>query len=310
MIDTANTSARLAWWCLALLGMLFMAGPGVAQTAQTDQATAVETVDWTVWPLPGAINVIDGKPTDGVAMDILRLIMAKLPAYTPNYRLGNRLRQQQDMQQGQNFCSAPLFRRSDSDEYGYFIPFMASTPIQLVIRGSDATQFPIENGTISLVDLAARDDLRGGYSGFRTYPPAVSRWLEQAREDGRVERATGTPSGENVLRMVSQGRIDFAFEFSTLSNTVNKRLRSGEPLVSVPIKGHQALVDAGIYCSRTPWGKRVASELDRAIRELSRNPSTLLTLYQPWIPDETFEVFKDDLRAYYIRRSSEPAVIH
>lgn len=304
MFRFANVRIRLAWWCLA---MLVMAGPAFAQSAGTPQAAGVETLEWTVWPLPGVINVIDGKPTDGAAMDVLRLIMANLPAFTPNYRLGNRLRQQQDMQQGQNFCSAPLFRRSDSDEYGYFIPFMASTPIQVVIRASDAASFPIEEGVISLADLAERDDLRGGYSGFRTYPPAVAQWLDQARADGRIEKATGTPSGENLLRMVSQGRIDFAFEFSILSNTVNKRLRSGEPLRSVPIKGHRALVEAGIYCSRTPWGKRVAGELDRVIRELSSDPETFLSLYRPWVPEETFRLFRDDLRAYYLRRAIQVA---
>ncbi len=305
MIRIGNTRTGLGS-CLAMLGMLIVPCPGYAQPFASPQSAGIETLEWTVWPLPGAINVVDGKPTDGVAMDVLRLIMADLTAFRPNYRLGNRLRQQQDMQEGQNFCSAPLFRRSDSDEYGYFIPFMASTPIQVVVRASDAASFPIKDGAISLVDLAERDDLRGGYSGFRTYPPAVSRWLDQARSDGRIQKATGTPSGENVLRMVSQGRIDYAFEFSTLSHAVNKRLRSGEPLRSVPIKGHRALVEAGIYCSRTPWGKRVAGELDLVIRELSNAPSTLLSLYRPWVPDETFRLFQEDLRAYYLRRAREP----
>ncbi|WP_157718182.1 hypothetical protein [Halopseudomonas xinjiangensis] len=298
----------LRGWCFAMLCLLVPAVSAQAQSSPSEPAS-VETLEWTVWPLPGVINIGDGKPTDGAAMDLLRLIMSELPAFAPNYRLGNRFRQQQDMQQGQNFCSAPLFRRADSDEYGYFVPFMASTPIQLVIRRSAADEFPIENGTISLARLAERDDLRGGYSGFRTYPPAVSHWLEQAREDGRVEKATGTPSGENILRMVSLERIDYAFEFSILINTVNKHFRSGEPLRGVPIKGHRALVEAGIYCSRTPWGKRVAGELDRVIRELASDPETLLALYRPWVPEETYGLYKADLQAYYRQRASRPAVL-
>ncbi|UAW98216.1 hypothetical protein KEM63_15825 [Halopseudomonas nanhaiensis] len=295
-------------WCLGILCGLIPVVPSVAETA-SPEATAREPLNWTVWPLPGVVNVRDGQPTDGATMDMLRLVMSKLPAFEAQYRLGNRFRQQQEMQQGQDFCSTPLFRRADTDEYAYFIPFMASTPIQMVIRRSAAADFPIEDGAISLAALAERDDLRGGYSGFRTYPPVISSWLEQARRDDRIERATGTPSGENLLRMVSLERIDYAFEFSILINTVNKRLRNGEALRGVPIKGHGALIDAGIYCSRTPWGKRVAGELDRVIRELASDPETFLALYRPWVPEDTYALYQHDLRAYYRQRASRTTPI-
>ena len=296
----------LRWWYLAVCCLLLSAAGSAAAQSADPEASSAEALNWTVWPLPGVVNVRDGQPTDGATMDMLRLVMAKLPAFEAHYRLGNRFRQQQEMQQGQDFCSTPLFRRADTDEYAYFIPFMASTPIQMVIRRSAATEFPLEDGAISLMALAERDDLRGGYSGFRTYPPVLANWLEQARRDDRIERATGTPSGENLLRMVSLERIDYAFEFSILINTVNKRLRSGEALRGVPIKGHRALVEAGIYCSKTPWGKRVAGELDRVIRELAGDPETFLSLYRPWVPAETYRLYEADLESYYLRRALRP----
>lgn len=308
MSGTGIDSKHLQRWCLAIL-CLFLPFATAGAQSEPSQANSVETLKWIVWPLPGVINVRDGQPTDGATMDMLRLVMSKLPAFEPRYRLGNRFRQQQEMQQGEDFCSTPLFRRPDTDEYAYFIPFMASTPIQMVIRRSAAADFPIEDGAISLAALAGRDDLRGGYSGFRTYPPALSRWLEEARRDDRVERATGTPSGENLLRMVSLERIDYAFEFSALINSVNHRSRSGEPLRGIPIKGHLALVEAGIYCSKTPWGKRIAGELDRVIRELANDPETFLALYRPWVPEDTYALYQHDLRNYYLQRSLSPTPI-
>lgn len=267
-------------------------------------SVAAETVDWTVWPLPGVVNVVDDKPTDGITMDAMALLMDRLPELQPQYRIANRLRQQKMMADGENVCSIPLFQREDSDKFAYFIPFMITTPIQAIIRRDDLERFPLEDGFLSLTRLIDETDLRGGLSGFRTYPDPLGAWLTDAESKNRVKNITGSQGGESLQLMVSHGRLDYIFEFSSISMAMRKGLHMREPLLTLPILEDRKLVESGIYCTRNPWGQRIAERLDRAIRELVAEPEALLQLYVHGMPIETYQVFEQDIREYYQERAA------
>ena len=263
-----------------------------------------ETVDWTVWPLPGVVNVVNDKPTDGITMDAMALLMARLPALQPQYRIANRLRQQKMMADGENVCSIPLFQREDSDKFAYFIPFMITTPIQAIVRRDDLERFPMEDGFLSLARLIDETDLHGGLSGFRTYPDPLGAWLTEAVAKKRVKNITGSQGGESLQLMVSHGRLDYIFEFTSISMAMRKGLHMRESLLALPILEDRNLVESGIYCTRNAWGRRMAERLDRAIRELVAEPEALLQLYVSGMPIETYRVFEQDIREYYQERAA------
>jgi uncharacterized protein (TIGR02285 family) len=265
---------------------------------------AAESIELALWPIPGIVNLVDGKPSDGLTMDGLALLWARLPELTPTYRLANRPRQQRMMAQGVDFCATPLFRRDDSDENGYFIPWMASTPIQAVIRQRDLERFPLENGYLSLSRVLSETDLRAGVSGFRTYTPHIQSWTEQAAAQGRLERVTGSQSGENLVQMVSYGRFDLTFELSSISQTLARAQPLPEPLLSLPLDEDRALFETGIYCTRSPWGYAMAGRLDQAVREVAADPDALLELYAAAMPSETWTVFAPAMREYYRVRAT------
>ena len=271
-------------------------------------AASAEALEWTVWPLPGVVNVVDGKPTDGITMEALDLLMARLPDLQADYRLANRLRQQRLMKNNHNFCSIPLLQREDSDELGYFIPFMASTPIQAVIRHGDLAKFPLEDGRLSLARLMSETELQGGISGFRTYPGDVHTWIRKAVAKGRVETVTGAQGGENLMLMVSHGRLDFIFEFASISRYMSKALRMREPLLSLPIHEEQKLVETGIYCTRNEWGRNMASRIDQAVREIAAEPAALMELYVAGMPEETWQAFSTEMAKYYQQRAKRSVV--
>lgn len=282
---------------LLLGGLLCLGG--------TARATA-EVLEWTVWPLPGMVNVEHGVPTDGISMAGVHLLMAELPDLQPEFRLANRLRQQRDMGLGHEFCTTPRLRRTDADQVGYFIPFMASTPIQAVIRKADLVHYPQEKGGLSLHQLLHETTFRGGLSSFRTYPPSIENWFNEAQKRGRAEYITGSQGGENLLLMVSHGRLDITFEFATITQAMSKRLRMKEPLLSLPIHEQRALVEGGIYCTRSEWGRNMALRLDQAVRDIVAEPQSFMALYEQWVPSETYQAFATELADYYRRRAQQP----
>lgn len=179
-----------------------------------------QPIDWVLWPIPSAVIVVDGEPVDGTAVRGLQLLMDELPQFKANFRLGNRLRQQRDMQ--------------------------------------------------------------------------------------RAQRIAGSPSGENLLRMVSHGRIDLTFEFSSVTQAFTRHTMLPEPLYSLPVAEHRELVITGIYCTRSAWGERVIAELEQGVRRISANPLALLDIYRQWVPQETFEAFEKQLLDYYAGRGLSP----
>ncbi len=267
-----------------------------------------EQLDMALWPIPGAVNLHEGRPSDGLTMDGLALLWTRLPDLEPSYRLANRPRQQRMMAEGIDFCAAPLFRRDDSDRDGYFIPFMASTPIQAIIRARDLERFPVEDGYLSLYRLLDETPLRAGISGFRTYTPYIQAWAENATRLGRLDRVNGSQNGENLLQMVSHGRIDLTFELSSVSHALSQGPTLPEPLLSVPLDGDRSLFETGIYCTRSLWGHAMAKRLDQAIREVSAEPEALIELYAGSLPAETWATFEPAMREYYGIRASTPTL--
>ncbi|TVP92029.1 MAG: hypothetical protein EA348_02835 [Pseudomonadaceae bacterium] len=278
---------------LALAGLLF------------SPLSLAEPLNWTVWPIPGIVNVVDGEPTDGISMLALRQLMQRLPDLEPDYRLANRLRQQRDMERGVQFCSTPLFKRPDTDRYAYFVPFLVSTPIQAVVRQDQVAYFPLRDNRLVLSDVLEATEFQAAVSAFRTYPPLIQAWLAAAEPLGRAERISGSLSGENLLLMVSHGRIDLTFEFATITQAVSSQLQPTEPLLSLPLAEEMALVVSGIYCSGSDWGRSMAERLDQAIRELLHEPEALeqlLELYAVYLPPETWAAFEQQIVAYYHAR--------
>lgn len=270
-------------------------------------AVASETVDWYVWPMPGVVNVEHGQPTDGLAMDVLARVLEHLPR-PGRFHLGNRARLQQDMAQGVSLCSLPLLREARSDAIGYFIPLFASTPIQVVVRQRQLAALPLHEGQLSLAGLLADPALRGGLDKARTYPLKLQRLIEAGVSQGRIRRIATAMSGDNLLLMLAHGRFDFALEYASIIQALRSRQTSGEPLVSVPIREDRELSNIGIYCTRNPWGRQLALQLDGAIRQAFADPAAVLALHAKWLPAESYQAYASDFEAFYRRRVQQPLV--
>ena len=105
--------------------------------------------------------------------------------------------------------------------------------------------------------------------------------------------------------MVGSGRLDYSFEFSTIVDSMAADPRLRAPLQSVPLQERLALVESGIYCTRSAWGLRMARRLDTAVREVAREPQALLQLYRRNLPPQIYAVYRDKLRAYYRERADQ-----
>ncbi|WP_300656864.1 hypothetical protein [Pseudomonas sp.] len=278
-----------------LLGLLLAAG---AQAA---------SLTWGLLPVPGGVELKDGKPHAGILLESLFLLEPDLPGLDIQYELFNVPRMQQAMASGREFCTNGSLPLAERDRQGYFVPYLVTPPMQLVVRADSLARLPWRGKQLYLSDLLASHDLRGGLASLRNYPEAIRGALAAAQERGRLERFSGgiAGGGENLLFMVSHGRIDFTFEYPPVLMAMSQDELLLEPLRSINLADNTELQLSGIYCTRNAWGLAMARQLDKAVRRLMGEPQALLALYQRSLPADTFMAYRQPLLGYFRQRAGQ-----
>lgn len=268
-----------------------------------------ESLVWGVVPLPGAFNVRDGQVTGGILFDSTRLLEAQLPELQMRYEALPMSRLKQRMDALDYMCSGGHLQSAERDRVGYFVPHMVFMPIHVMIRRQTLDQLLIEDGKVSLDWLFGRTSLRGALAKNRVYPEQIRERLRQAQAEGRIQVLGGSMAGENLLLMVSHGRLDYVFDYPLIYTEVARHFSLSEPLISVPLRESPHLVPVGIYCPRNAWGARMAMRLDHAIREVSAQPAALLALYQSWLPPQVYDHYREELLRFFQQRAAASALV-
>ena len=268
-----------------------------------------EALVWGVVPLPGAFNVRDGQVIGGLLFDSTRLLEAQLPELQMRYQVVPTSRLKRRMDALDYMCSSGHVQSAERDRLGYFVPHVVFTPIHVLIRRQTRDQLLIEEGRVSLDWLFGRTYLRGALAKNRVYPEEIRGRLNQAQSEGRIQALGGSMAGENLLLMVSHGRLDYVFDYPLIYTEVARHSNLSEPLISVPLRESPDLVPVGIYCPRNAWGARMAMRLDHAIREASAQPEAMLALYQRWLPPKVYGHYREELLRFFEQRAGDSALL-
>jgi uncharacterized protein (TIGR02285 family) len=271
---------------------------GCAGVLQADELV------WGIVPIPGVFNVRDGQVVDGVLFETMQLLAARLPELQMRYEVLPISRIEQRMGEQGEMCSSGQLQSPERDQLGYFVPYVATTPMHVLVRREAMDQLLIEDGHVSLDWLLGNPNLRGALAKSRTYPASIRERLLQAHAAGQIPELGGSLGGENLLLMVSHRRLDYVFDYPVIYTEVMRHFSLSDELVSVPLRENAELVTVGIYCSRTPWGARMAGRLDQAIREVSAEPAGTLAIYQRWLPPEVFDHYHEQLLQFFAQRAS------
>jgi len=288
---------------LPLIGVLFLWLMPAVQSAQA------EDLRWGVVPIPGAFNVRDGDVVDGWMHEAFQLLAAHLPELNIRYEVMPSLRLVQGLRNKEELCSIGQLQSPVRDQVAYFVPFAPTTPLHVIVRREALGQLLIEDGYVSLDWLFANPYLRGGLSQNRIYPESISQRLQQGLAEGRLLEMGGSLGGENILLMVSRGRLDYVFEFPMISDAVIQAAHITEPLVSVPLRENDQFETIGVYCPKSPWGARMATRLDQAVRSLAEDEQTLMLYYERRWPAEIYARYESKLRVFYRQRAKADALV-
>lgn len=269
-------------------------------------ARAAESLTWLLLPIPGAINLKQGVPDDGMALELLRALEPGLYSrgVQVRYELGNVPRMQQNLEQGRPLCSAVNLRSAERDRLALFVPLLLVPPMQLVVRAEDRARLPLDNGQVAWQALLD-SGLHGAVHSQRVYPQVIRASMQQALNDGRLQAVTLSGNIDKHLLMLSHGRFDFTLEFPLVVSQVMRSGQLKQPLTLFPLQQMEQPEVVGTYCTRGPWGEQMARQIDASLRELLQTQS-LDPLYQHWLPAESYQAYQASIQHFLHHRAQQP----
>lgn len=269
------------------------------------QPVLAEPLPWVLFTMPGVVNLRDGKPHDGLVYEYLRLLEPHLKEVQVSYELGNLMRLQKNMGEGRNLCSSANLRSPERDRIGYFIPYLITPPMQVVVRAETYGRLPLRDGRLWIDDLLAAN-LRGGFFLQRSYPPVLEARLSARPLSPSLIAVSIAANADRTLRMLSHQRFDYTFEYpSTVVDYVRSNPES-MPLRSVTLADAADLQVVGSYCTRNAWGRAMALRIDAAVRTRLSQPEPVLALYRQWLPVESYQAYGAGIEAYLRQRAEQP----
>lgn len=266
---------------------------------------AAERLVWGLLPTPGHVNVVDGKPKDGAALESLWLLARHLPDIEMEYQLVNAPRLDRALSEGAPLCTSGSIRTAKRDRHAYFVPFLLVTPMQLIVRAGEQERFPRRDGRVLLPQLFADPQLRGAISTSRVYPQPLAATLEQAHHAGQLQ-ALGVWT-DQLLLMLSHGPFDYSFEFMAPVRAIARNPQQDAALTTLPLAEFDQMAESGVYCSRSAWGRAMAERLDAAVRALAAEQQPLLEFYRRHLTAESYRDYAPAIAAHYRQRAQGPS---
>jgi len=273
----------------ALIGLLLLC----SSIAHGAQPQGLE-VTWNMSPWPGLINMQDGRPSDGIIVDLLQQITQRLPQYRHNFRLNNLTRGLEQLKREPLSCFLPTFPTPERDQHGYYVGLFVAMPHQLVVRTADLQRFAQGKDEVSLRQLLRDSQLRGGLVRDRSYGPILDPLLQAPEAQPQLQRIQTSSAGSNLYGMLEHHRIDYLLDYAEVVQYVQRQQGVAQGLSLLPLSEASSPYVSGIYCSKNAEGAELVRQIDRIARlpevialfieaQKAYMPPRTLAHYQPWL---------------------------
>lgn len=228
-------------------------------------AQARDTMTWLMPDIPPASMPVDGKPTTGIADQIVLYLSAHWPEAEHRFVYANPKRTWLMIERGERACVVAALRNAERDKLAYFVNTNLVPPLQLVVQESTLAKLPLNaHGEADMQKLLA-SGLRGIVVERRSYGAAVDELLARRPANSRLETTSVGDYGRNVLKLVSHGRADYTLDYDYALQYASRSEPEIGALKTVPIAQNNKPMLGGIACPRNAWGMATVKHIDQLV---------------------------------------------
>lgn len=270
-------------------------------------ARAAETITWLMSDFPPVGELIDGKPGNGMADQVVRYLVSRWPQAEHRFLYANPNRVWSQLASGQHACFANALRTPEREKLAYFRNAYLLPPPQLIVRPAVLAALPVNaRGEADLAALLRVPQLRGLVVEKRSYGPAIDVLLGDAASAPGLKRVAPGNYGRNILTMLALNRADYTIELDFVMTHAILQSPELASLKSVPLAGGPGLLVGGIACPRTAWGREAIRRIDTLLAS-PEGAAALSQAQMRWISKDATQRYGAAMKEFF-RQLETPQV--
>ena len=254
---------------------------------------AKDKVIWlkTVMP-PYFIAEKNGKK--GYGDEISAFIEESLTGYDHESMVTNITRHFYKFKQGEQVCSAGLFRTPEREEFMHFsMPSFLTLPAVIIIKKDNFSAFG-SRSQVRLDDLLKEEKLTFGLAKDRSYGEEIDKVLKRHQGHENHVVFAGPELSENFFKMLMLGRIDGLLGLPDEALYQAEQLGIRDKLMTLSIEENQTGYEgwlSAVGCAKTPWGKRIIDDINTVLLE-ERPTERYRGAYERWLDANSIENYR------------------
>jgi uncharacterized protein (TIGR02285 family) len=238
---------HLLWAALLGLGCSALPPARAADAAQPDRVTHI------TWLFGDTLAQRAASGVQRPADSLLDWLEPHLPGIQHHRSVANAKRSWRQIGSGDHVCAASAVRQPDRERLAYFTNTALMPAPQLIVRRERLVDLPRNAaGQVDLTLLLADERWHGARVQGRSYGPQLDALFERAGSPAGLTLSTSADFGSNLLPMLLQKRIDYAFEYPNALVLLARQRPEVSLLEGAAIAGASDPIVVGIACPRTP----------------------------------------------------------
>jgi uncharacterized protein (TIGR02285 family) len=250
------------WAALLFLTTTHSASAVVFNDPQAEKANNKDII-WGIAHYPPRFVIEAPGKFGGQAGLQHEILEASLPQYNHLYQQLTYAEFTDRLLNKQNVCTSMILKTPPREQVAVFsIPWHIDLPIAIAMT-YEAWERIDKPESLNFSDLLADIRLKGGIEKQRSYGILDER-INRLEFNKNLERYELIAS--QILPLLQTGGIDYTIEYPYLAEYYLRSISATKDIVSVPIEDGFEYVFGYIACTKNPWGEKLISELNEAIK--------------------------------------------
>jgi len=225
-----------------------------------------ERITWYINHSPPAYILTGQNKGQGYVDRILKLVIDKLPQYQHQIISATTARALHDMRSGKQACDMTMFKTAERENSIEFsLSSLMSPSLHLIISKTQANTLKLKSN-VELKELFDKYQLTAILMQKRSYTPKLDALFKRYPH---LVHQRSTISYDDYYDMFLKDRGDFLIDYPAIANYLLTDKASD--YVFLPINGLKKYELAYIGCSKTPFGKKVITEINTVLNDLKKS---------------------------------------
>lgn len=257
-------------------------------------ATPERMITWMMNDFPPFIDVSGEMPGSGIADEMLRYIMPRLPEYEHHLEVASIARAHGLMGQKQQVCHPALLMNHERKKIMVFSdPVFFTLTHRVLIREDRLARFKpymTAEGSIDALRLVQDPSLVTAITEKRGYSPSINVALASALGSKNILKAGVQFSAP--FNQLTSGWIDYLFSYPAEygwyreKNVEAKKIK----MKTLRISGDPDFILGYVACTKGQWGEQVVKRVNSVIKSAGTRP--------PWVDKAAFYTDPGEVRQF------------